>query len=208
MRRLAVALVGLAALAGGCAAAGTVAREAGSGPAAAPPSSAPTGPAVSGAVRGFRSARGAPVVPPPVGVRIPAIGVDSPLERLGLNADNTVAVPRRWGIAGWFAGGPRPGEPGPALILGHVDSRAGPAVFHRLRGLRSGDEIIVRLRSGPSARFVVQRLEHHDKDRFPTKAVYFPTLEPTLRLVTCGGPFDASVGHYRDNVIVFAALAR
>ncbi|MDQ3610611.1 MAG: class F sortase [Actinomycetota bacterium] len=159
-------------------------------------------------MRGFRSARGAQVVPPPARVRIPVIGVDSPLQRLGRNADDTVEVPRRWGLAGWFARGPRPGEPGPALILGHVDSRAGPAVFHQLRALRSGDEIIVQRRSGPSARFVVQRLEHHDKERFPTKAVYFPTLEPTLRLVTCGGPFDASVGHYRDNVIVFAALAR
>lgn len=209
MQRPAIALMGLVLLVAGCAADGTAPRQSGAPPAAAEPrSSVPTRSAVSDAVEGFRSARGAQVVRPPVRVRIPAIGVESPLQRLGRNADGTVEVPSRWGVAGWFAQGPRPGELAPALIVGHVDSRAGPAVFHQLRALRRGDEVVVQRRDGPSARFVVQRLRRRDKDRFPTKAVYFPTLEPTLRLVTCGGPFDASVGHYRDNVIVFATLAR
>jgi sortase (surface protein transpeptidase) len=103
--------------------------------------------------------------------------------------------------------GTRPGDPGSAVILGHVDSKRGPAVFYRLRELRRGDQIKIARADGSSVRFIVQRTEQYPKDRFPTDAVYYPTLTPALRLVTCGGDFDATAGHYRSNVIVFATLA-
>ncbi|HSO55039.1 MAG TPA: sortase, partial [Actinomycetes bacterium] len=73
---------------------------------------------------------------PPVRVEIPAIGVSSSLVRLGLNPDRTMEVPGDFQVAGWFTGGPQPGQLGPAVIAGHVDSRTGPAVFYRLRELR------------------------------------------------------------------------
>jgi sortase (surface protein transpeptidase) len=113
-------------------------------------------------------------------------------------------VPSRWEVAGWYAPGPRPGDPGSAVILGHVDSKRGPAVFYRLRELRPGDEIVVTRADRSTVRFVVQRTEQYDKLRFPTDEVYYPTLTSTLRLVTCGGQFDATTGHYRSNIIVFA----
>jgi len=110
-------------------------------------------------------------------------------------------------VAGWYALGPRPGEPGSAVILGHVDSKEdGPAVFFRLRELRRGDQIRVRRADGSTVRFVVQRTEQYDKQRFPTDDVYYPTLTPGLRLVTCGGEFDATARSYRSNIIVFAAV--
>jgi Sortase domain len=90
------------------------------------------------------------------------------------------------------------------VILGHVDSKGGPAVFFRLPQLRRGDMVTIGRADGSSVRFVVQRTEQYPKDRFPTDAVYYPTLTPALRLVTCGGAFDATVGRYRSNVIVFA----
>jgi hypothetical protein len=111
-----------------------------------------------------------------------------------------------WTGPGWYAGGTRPGDPGSAVILGHVDSKRGPAVFFRLHELRKGDEIEVGRADGSSVRFVVQRTEQYPKDRFPTDDVYYPTLTPALRLVTCGGEFDATAGHYRSNVIVFATM--
>ncbi len=157
-------------------------------------------------VRRFRSARSAHRVAAPTRVRIPAIDVNSSLQRLGLNRDGTIRVPDRWGRAGWYAEGPRPGQVGPAVVLGHVDSRDGPAVFYRLRELRRGDEIIVDRRDGTRLVFVVRRVERHAKTRFPTDDVYLPTLEPTLRLVTCTGAFDAATRHYRDNLVVFADL--
>ena len=177
----------------------------------APTSAAPTSLARDRAARGaeaaraFRSERGYQATPVPVRIEIPSIGVASSLGQLGRAADRTVEVPTRWEEAGWYALGPRPGDPGSAVILGHVDSKSGPAVFFRLRELRRGDQVKVTRADGSSVRFVVQRTAQYDKQRFPTDEVYYPTLTSTLRLVTCGGEFDATEGHYRSNIIVFAA---
>jgi Sortase domain len=174
----------------------------------AEPSRPPTDQAAGGveAARGFRSVRGYRATPIPVRVEIPRIGVASVLDRLGRAADGTVQTPplRRAGVAGWYALGPRPGDPGSAVILGHVDSTSGPAVFYRLRELRRGDQITVARADGSTVRFVVQRTEQTLKRRFPTDDVYYPTLTPGLRLVTCGGEFDGH--HYRSNIIVYAAI--
>jgi LPXTG-site transpeptidase (sortase) family protein len=99
---------------------------------------------------------------------------------------------------------PVPGDRGTAVIFGHVDSRAGPAVFFRLRELRTGDVLLVTPRGRPTARYRVQRSEDVSKDRFPTRRVYRPSPYPSLRLVTCTGPFDRVRGHYRDNLVVYA----
>lgn len=146
-------------------------------------------------------------VAPPIGVRIPAIGVEAITLPLGLRADGTIDVPSDFATTGWWVDGPEPGEPGPAVILGHVDSRAGPAVFFELRTLEPGDEILVDRADGSVITYIVERLEKHSKESFPTDAVYGSTDEPVLRLITCGGEFDRSVRSYEDNVIVFAALA-
>jgi hypothetical protein len=158
------------------------------------------------AARGFRSVRGYQPTPLPIRLSIPRIGVASSLDRLGRAPDGAVEVPGpgRWEVAGWYALGPRPGDPGSAVILGHVDSKGGPAVFFRLRELGAGDEIKITRADGSSVQFVVQRTAQHDKQRFPTDDVYYPTLRPALRLVTCGGQFDYRTGHYRSNIIVFA----
>jgi Sortase domain len=160
------------------------------------------------AVRGFRSPRRYHPVPPPARLEIARIGVSTGLQRLGRARDRSVEVPDEWDVAGWYAEGPRPGEPGSAVILGHVDSTSGPAVFYRLPELRPGDQFEVVRADRSRARFTVQRVAQYDKRRFPTDDVYYPTLRPMLRLVTCGGQFDPATGHYRDNVIVFASLSR
>jgi sortase (surface protein transpeptidase) len=146
----------------------------------------------------------------PVSVAIPAIGVDNDLLRLGLNDDGTVAVPplEQNDHAGWYERGPAPGAIGPALILGHVDSAQwGPGVFFDLGALTAGDEVDVTRADGSVAVFVVDRVEKHPKDDFPTIEVYGNTEDPQLRLITCGGAFDSSVRSYEDNIIVFATLS-
>lgn len=160
----------------------------------------------SAAVGGYRSVRGFRDVPLPVRVRIPRIAVNSTLERLGRLPDGTIEVPHAWQQAGWYAGGPRPGQPGAAVLLGHVDSKTGPAVFLRVRELRRGDTIVIDRVNGSSVRFQVRDVRRYPKDRFPTDEVYYPTLQPVLRLITCGGSFDRTTGHYRSNVIAFAGL--
>jgi hypothetical protein len=150
---------------------------------------------------------GQAAVSPPVRVRIPAIGVDSSLQSLGLLPDGTLQPPSQWQQAGWFADGVRPGALGPAVIAGHVDSVSGPAVFYRLRELRPGDEVDVAQRTGRWLRFVVQTVRAYPKAQFPTEAVYGPTASPELRVITCTGDFDRAKHSYVDNLVVSARLA-
>jgi hypothetical protein len=163
------------------------------------------------AVRDFRSTRGYRATPVPVRLEIARIGVSTGLLRLGRDQHGAVEVPtgpHQWDTAGWYAAGTRPGDAGSAVILGHVDSTSGPAVFYRLRELRRGDRVEVVRADGSWVRFAVQRIEQYPKRRFPTADVYYPTLTQMLRLVTCGGAFDQVSRHYLDNVIVFATLSR
>jgi sortase (surface protein transpeptidase) len=145
-------------------------------------------------------------MPRPVRIVIPAIGVSAPIIPLHLNRDGTLQVPRSFSQTGWFVGGPEPGEIGPAVIVGHVDSYRGPAVFFRLRALTRGDLIKVIVKGGRTLRFVVRSSRAAPKKHFPTHLVYGRTKTPTLRLITCDGRFDRSTGHYVDNHIVFADL--
>jgi Sortase domain len=147
----------------------------------------------------------APRVPAdPPRLEIPAIKVAAHAIPLGKTRDNRIEVPTNWSVVGWWNGGPKPGERGPAVVVGHVDSKAGPAVFYRLRDLRPGDVIRFVRADGSKARFVVEGTRTYSKLRFPTAAVYGPTDGRALRLVTCDGTFDWSQGHYRDNLVVFA----
>ncbi|WP_449408357.1 class F sortase [Microbacterium maritypicum] len=153
------------------------------------------------------SAPAAPVTDAvPTRVQIPAIGVDSALEDLALGADGRLGAPVDYDLAGWYAGGVVPGEVGPAIIAGHVDSPTAPAVFAAIGTLAAGDEIVVTLSDGSAATFVVSGTAQSAKAEFPTASVYSNVPTPELRLITCGGAFDASTGHYLDNLIVFAEL--
>ena len=143
----------------------------------------------------------------PVRIEIPSIGVDAPIIGLGLNPDRTLEVPTDYGDAGWWTGGPRPGERGPAVIAGHVDSRTGPAVFFRIGELQPGAKIVVVGRDGTRARFSVLGSERYPKAHFPTARVYGRTRAATLRLITCSGDFDHATGHYLDNTVVYAVSA-
>jgi sortase (surface protein transpeptidase) len=143
---------------------------------------------------------------PPTRVRIPAIGVDAPLEPLGLDASGALDAPKDFKDAGWYADGTAPGEVGPAVIAGHVDSKTGPAVFFRLSQLRAGDLVEVA-RAGTWVRFRVVGVDRYPKDRFPTDRVYGPTPDPQLRLITCSGRFDQARDSYVDNTVVYAVGA-
>ncbi len=143
----------------------------------------------------------------PVRLVVPAIEVDAPVIPLGLNPDQTLEVPTTASDTGWWTGGSAPGAGGPAVIAGHVNLRSQPGVFADLDQVRAGDEIEVIGDDLVVVRFVVDRIERHPKDSFPTDRVYGPTEGPELRLITCGGAFDEGTGSYTDNVIVFARRA-
>jgi Sortase domain len=174
----------------------------------APSASVTLPPAIQGAGNAGRPpgdpfATAVALVPgPPTRVRVPAIGLDSPLETLHL-ANGALQAPKRFDRAGWYAEGTAPGDLGPAVIAGHVDSKAGPAIFYRLREIATGDKIEV-VRGGKVLRFVVVRTAWYPKKAFPTEEVYGPTPDRQLRLITCGGVFDRRLRSYRDNLVVYA----
>jgi sortase (surface protein transpeptidase) len=140
-------------------------------------------------------------------VTIPAIGVSSPLEMLRLNGQRVLQPPQDYQRAGWYGGGPVPGDPGPAVIAGHVDSTSGPAVFSDLGHLHRGDAVLVGRSDGRTVRFVVASVLAYPKDSFPTAAVYGPTPVATLRLITCGGVYDHARHRYTDDIVVYAEEA-
>ncbi len=160
---------------------------------------APTGPIVAPP----QSAAPRPVAAP-VSLTIPLIGVSTKLITLGLQSDGALQVPSTTSVAGWYTGSPRPGAIGSAIIVGHIDSVNGPGVFFRLDELRRGDEVYVRRADGTMVEFRVTAVQEYLKDKFPTEAVYGPTPDAELRLITCGGAFDYATGHYLSNIVVYA----
>jgi hypothetical protein len=142
--------------------------------------------------------------PRPTQIRIPAIGVSARIVPLDLARDGTMETPRRFSQTGWYRPGPEPGERGPAVIAGHVDSHTGPAVFFKLGQLRRGDSIEIRRVNETVIHFTVQGLERWPKASFPTKRVFGRTRGATLRLITCSGDFNHATGHYEDDTIIYA----
>jgi len=151
-----------------------------------------------------------PVLDPsrPERLTIPSIKVEAPILDVGLAADGSVDVPplRRHDEAGWFDGGPTPGQYGPALIVGHADTRTGPSVFYRLDQLKPGQKVEVLRADNSVAVFEVNSVEHFNKGKLPIARVYGDYSRPSLRLMTCGGDWIGGSTGYQDNIIVFASL--
>lgn len=146
------------------------------------------------------------VGPRPVRVFMGSIGLDAEALPIGLDSNGALAVPRRADILGWWSGGFVPGEIGPTVIVGHYDSKVAPGVFARLPKAKVGQLVIVEQSDGSKYLYQVTEVERPKKSVFPTDRVYGPTDASTLRLVTCGGKFDRTTGHYVDNLIVYAGL--
>lgn len=142
----------------------------------------------------------------PLTVHIPTIGVSSPLAMLGLAEDGTLEPPGAPEDAGWFTGSVTPGAVGPAVLAGHVTWNGSAAVFFELATLRRDDRVLVGRADGRTAVFEVTEVRRFSKAEFPTRLVYGPIDHAGLRLITCGGQFDAGSRRYRDNIIVFGRL--
>ena len=145
----------------------------------------------------------------PVKLTVPAIGVTDPIIHLGLQADGSLQVPPAMAkVVGWYTESPRPGAVGGAVIAGHVDSYKGAGPFYWLRDLKPGDKVYVSRADGTVAEFDVTQVQEYPKAAFPTSIVYGGEPDAELRLITCGGTFDPSTGHYLSNIIAYATLVQ
>lgn len=146
----------------------------------------------------------------PLRITIPRIGVDADIVPVATDGDGALEVPPldQPEVAGWYRPGPSPGEAGNAVMVGHVDSQHGAAVFFELGRLHPGDSVLVTRADGRVARFTVDGVGAYPKDRFPTERVYGGGADARLRLITCGGRFDPRTGSYPDNIVVFATATR
>ncbi|NJP96035.1 class F sortase [Nonomuraea sp. FMUSA5-5] len=144
----------------------------------------------------------------PTRIVITSLGIDAPITSLGLAKDGTIEVPDmdEPNLAGWYRNMSTPGEAGPAVLLGHKDTRTRAAVFARLREIKNGDVIEIRRQDRTTAVFTVGGVEQAGKKAFPTQRVYGPRDDAQLHLITCGGDYDRTTGHYLDNIIVYATM--
>jgi hypothetical protein len=213
------ATAALLVVTGGAAVAVTLGDDGGRPVAAVVPDSAPEPPVAVPTTTATPAAAATPTgtarsekrtpVPPvaaPTRLSIPSIGVDDSLITVGLTEDGKIEVPqgKQFDKPAWLRTGPRPGQIGPAVIEGHVDSFKGPSVFHRLAGIKRGQEAQVERQDGSTVTFVVYDVRSFPKDEFPTAAVYGISPGPELRLLTCGGEFDRAAKRYLNNIVVFA----
>lgn len=164
-----------------------------------------------GAAGGIQTPDAGPSTAPQTGtvvthVSIPDIGVSSDIELLTLNSSGALLPPVDFDKAGWYSGGVIPGQIGPAIIAGHIDSITAPAVFANLHKVTPGMKILVSLSDGRTLTFAADRSEVAPKTQFPSSDVYGNVPTPQLRVITCDGTFNPAIGHYDDNLVVFATL--
>lgn len=138
-------------------------------------------------------------------LEIPGIGVATRLLVLGHPHGNALPVPSpaQARNAAWYSFSAVPGRPGNSVVVGHVDTYTGPAVFYNLYRLRHGDPVYVST-GGRRMRFAVRRVTEVPKALFPVRQVFGPATKPQLWIITCGGDFDSATHHYLDNIIVSA----
>lgn len=165
----------------------------------------------------------APTVPPPLPAVVPAppmqpstplrlvikrLGINAPVTSVGVDKNGAIETPSidNPNLIGWYRHGPTAGEGGPAVMLGHKDTRTRSAVFSRVGEIRNGDTIEVKRRDGTTAVFTVGGVEQVGKTIFPTQRVYGDQANAQLHLITCGGVYNRNTGHYQDNIIVYATM--
>jgi sortase (surface protein transpeptidase) len=203
MRRIGNAAIGAVSLVALCSSVWLLGGAAGT---QAPPQPSA---AQAGADHADQDRAAAPALPPspPDRIRIPSIHVDAPLMGLGLTPTGSLDVPPAGekNLAGWYEAGTTPGATGTAVVAGHVDNAAGPAVFYDLGALKKGSTIEVHRRDGSTAVFTVYGVEVFEDDNFPDDKVYGAAHRPELRVITCGGGYSRRTG-YEGNVVVFARL--
>lgn len=144
--------------------------------------------------------------PNPSRLSIPSLGIEAPFEALGLNVNRTLQVPLNSKNVGWYVNGAKPGEAGASVIVGHLDSGKGSAIFGNLSKIEPGEEIVIYRADGSKVVYQVDWVSKFSQTSFPTQAVYGAVDFPAIRLITCSGVYNKKTGRYSENLIVFGSI--
>jgi LPXTG-site transpeptidase (sortase) family protein len=145
----------------------------------------------------------------PTRLIIPSLDIDAPIEGVGQTEAHQMGVPSDVDAVAWYNLGPQPGEPGNAVMAGHLDDvRGRPAVFWRLDELQPGDEILVRFSDEHEVRFAVMTVETHDANAAPMERIFGVDFERDLNLITCDGAWNAQSKLYEKRLVVYARRIR
>ena len=176
---------------------------------------APSGPpqpasAVVGSLPGAAAIDALPYARP-THIDIPAVNLHAAITSVDLGADGSIGTPPLSDakVAGWYDRGPTPGQRGASVIDAHVDSalmKDYRGAFYYLGLVKPGMQVEIARADRTVAVFTVDEVQVVPKTSFPTAKVYSPTPYPALRLITCGGAYDAKTREYLGNTIVYAHL--
>ena len=145
----------------------------------------------------------------PLRLIIPSVGIDAYVEQVGIqpNADMATPMLNRWEDAGWYEGGPHPGEHGSAVIDGHLDRPGGyPAVFWRLRQIQVGNEVLVKNKGGKTLHFRVTRIALYAPQEAPIQDIFGNGGGTYLNLITCAGDWIPSQHQTNQRLVVYTVL--
>jgi sortase (surface protein transpeptidase) len=165
----------------------------------------PAAPTRDQITRSSLTAGGSSPAPAPAIVTIPALNVAAEIDRVGVQDDGQVVVPKDGRRIGWYRYGPAPGAAqGSAVLVGHRDTREqGPGVLYRLGDLDQGDEIQIVNDDWTTLRYEVRSREVLQKSAFPGEELFRRDGAPVLTLITCGGEYVEGRG-YSENVVITA----
>lgn len=141
----------------------------------------------------------------PLRVMVPRLKIDAPVTGIGSGEKGRLEAPPLGdrNLVGWDRQSPVPGSPGAAVLVGHLDTKSGPAVFARLRQVKAGDTLAVVRSDEQVVVYRATEIQEVGKSDFPVGKVFSVSTIPAIRLVTCGGRYDHARGSYDDNLIVY-----
>jgi LPXTG-site transpeptidase (sortase) family protein len=142
----------------------------------------------------------------PSRLQIPAIGLDTTVEKVGVLANGQMGVPKSYDTVGWFEPGYALGQAGNAVLAGHLDHYTGPAIFFNLKKLKPGDRVIVSDQQGKTLTFVVTRVENYKTEQSPIEQIFGPSTKPHLNLITCAGTFNKKTQESDERLVVYTDL--
>ncbi len=156
--------------------------------------------------RTFLKPKFIPPVDAPLDLIIPALNLEALIQTVGIDKNDRMGLPTNFVDVGWYKYGPRPGERGSAVIVGHFDTTVDDkAVFAKLSTLKKDDDAYVFDKAGEKIHFRVTKKEVYDDTKAPLEKIFDQdVLTARLNLVTCDGVWSTTTQNYSERLVVYS----